>query len=148
MPKLWVLTAAAISLGLGFMSAAEPDPKVLSYTPPDKIKWTGRAGSAQQAVLVGDPSKPGLYIILVKWPPHSMSRPHFHETDRFVTVLSGTWWVGTGSKYDPDSTYPMKAGSFVTDIAKQIHYDGAKDEECVLEIVGTGPVSSVAAETK
>jgi long-subunit fatty acid transport protein len=77
-----------------------------------------------------------------------MSRPHFHPNDRYVTVISGTWWVGTGTKYDPDSTVPLKAGSFVVHAGKQIHYDGAKDEECVLEIVGMGPANSTSAEKK
>jgi quercetin dioxygenase-like cupin family protein len=146
MPKPLVVTAAAIFIGLGFGQAANPDPKVLTYSLPDQIKWTGMPGQSQQAILAGDPSKPELYVMLVKWYPHHMSRPHFHPNERYITVLSGTWWVGTGSKYDPDSTYPMKAGSFVTDLAKQIHYDGAKDEECVLEIVGMGPATSTGAE--
>jgi hypothetical protein len=56
--------------------------------------------------------------------------------------------VGTGTKYDPDSTTPIPAGSFVTHYGKQIHYDGAKDEEVTLEIVGMGPATSTPAEVK
>jgi hypothetical protein len=33
----------------------------------------------------------------------------------------------------------LPAGSFVTDIAKQVHWDGAKDEEAWVLIVGDGP---------
>ncbi len=146
--SILIAGAATMFLGLGFLQAANPDPKVLSYKTPAQIKWAQNADGPQEAILAGDPSKPGLYVILVKWLPHHMSRPHFHPNTRYVTVLSGTWWVGTGSKYDPDSTFPMKAGSFVTHYAKQIHYDGAKDEECVLEIVGMGPATSTRAETK
>jgi hypothetical protein len=98
--------------------------------------------------MVGDPSKPGLYIQLVKWLPGNMSRPHFHPNDRFITVLKGTWWVGTGTKYDPPSTVPMPAGTFVTHFGKQVHYDGAKDEETVLLIVGDGPATITPAEEK
>jgi hypothetical protein len=43
--------------------------------------------------------------------------------------------VGTYAKYDPESTVPMPPGSFVTHFGKQVHYDGAKYEDCVLEIV-------------
>jgi len=57
-------------------------------------------------------------------------------------VLSGTWWVGTGETYDPNSTVPMPAGTFVTHFAKGVHYDGAKDGETVLLIVGEGPATS------
>jgi hypothetical protein len=77
-----------------------------------------------------------------------MSRPHYHPNDRFVTVLSGTWWVGTGPHYDPESTVPLPAGSFATHFAKGIHYDGAKDGDVVLEIVGEGPATQTPAEQK
>ena len=57
-----------------------------------------------------------------------MSRPHFHPNDRFCIVLSGTWWEGTGEKFDPDNTVPMPAGSYVIHYGGKIHYDGAKNE--------------------
>jgi hypothetical protein len=145
---LLAIGAATVFAGVFSVNAATPDPKVLAYQLPDKIQWTGGGGGALQAVMAGDPSKPGLYVVLTKWTPHHMSRPHFHPNDRFIYVISGTWYVGTGSKYDPDSTTPMPAGSFVTHYGKQIHYDGAKDEEVTLEIVGMGPATSTPAEVK
>lgn len=127
---------------------ADLNPAALAYKLPNQIEWTEALPGAKQAVLHGDPSRPGPYIVLIKWSPHHMSHPHFHPNDRFITVISGTWWVGTGSKFDPDTTVPMPAGSFVTHFGKQIHYDGAKDEETVLEIVGEGPATATPAETK
>ena len=145
------LAAAAlltvVSLGAA-KATADLNPAAISYQHPDQIKWVDGGNGAKNAVLLGDPSKPGLYIIMVKWSPHHMSRPHFHSTERYITVLSGTWWIGTGPKYDPDSTYPVSAGTYVVDHAGGIHYDGAKDAECVLEIVGMGPVATTQAETK
>jgi hypothetical protein len=129
-------------------AAANLDPKVLSYKLPDQIEWKHDPVGADMAVLHGDPSKPGLYIVLVKWTPHHMSHPHWHPNDRFITVISGTWWVGTGPKFDPDKTVAMPAGSYVTHFGKQIHYDGAKDSEAVLEIVGEGPATATPAEEK
>ena len=143
---LIVVSVMFVSVGATQSSAPGPDPKVLSFKLPKDIQWSGNANSpSQMAVLYGDPNKEGLYIVLNKWHPHNMSRPHFHPNDRLITVISGTWWVGTGSKYDPDSTTPMPAGSFVTHFGKQIHYDGAKDEECILQIVGMGPATSTPA---
>jgi hypothetical protein len=46
------------------------------------------------------------------------------------------------------NTTPMPAGSFVTHFAKQVHWDGAKDEDAVLLIMGEGPATSTAAEEK
>lgn len=124
------------------------DPSTLAYKLPSQINWVDDAIGAKTAVLVGDPSKPGLYVELVKWTPHHMSHPHWHPNDRFITVLRGTWWVGTGTKFDPDRTVPMPAGTFVTHYGKHVHYDGAKDQEAVLEIVGEGPGTAVPAEKK
>ncbi|HEU5410427.1 MAG TPA: cupin domain-containing protein [Candidatus Acidoferrales bacterium] len=124
------------------------DPATTAYTPPSQIHWQHDPIGADTAVLAGDPSKPGMYIVLVKWAPHHMSHPHWHPNDRFITVLSGTWWVGTGTKFDPQRTVPMPAGSFVTDFAKHVHYDGAKDQEVTLEIVGEGPATASPAEQK
>ena len=122
--------------------AAQLDPAAVIYQLPDQIKWQDTGAGARNAVLMGDPSKPGPYIVMVKWLPGNFSRPHFHPNDRFITVLKGTWWVGTGTKFDTSQTVPMPAGSFVTHFGKQVHWDGAKDEEAVLLIVGEGPATS------
>jgi len=128
---------------------ADLNPAALIYKGPNQIVWKDASEAGlRTAVLHGDPTKTGTYIMLVKWSPHHMSHPHFHPNDRFITVVSGTWWVGTGTKYDPNSTVAMPAGSFVTHFGKQVHYDGAKDEEVTLEIVGEGPATIIPAETK
>ena len=131
--RMWRLVyaglVAAMFLGLGSLQAGDPDPKALAYKLPKQLNWTGNPSVQQNAILYGDPTKPGLYIVLTKWMPHNMSRPHSHPNDRYITVISGTWWVGTGTKYDPESTFPIPAGSFVTHFGKETHYDGAKDAE-------------------
>lgn len=57
-------------------------------------------------------------------------------------ALSGTWWVGTGDKFDPDNTAPMPAVTYVTHYAGKIHYDDAKDGETIIEMHGMGPATS------
>ena len=145
---LHIKSIVAILGCLCTVQAADLNPKAVSITLPDQIKWVEGKNGAAQAVLHGDPAKPGLYIVLTKWHAHHMSRPHFHPNDRYITVLSGTWWVGTGTRYDPDNTVPIPAGSFVTHFGKEIHYDGAKDEDVVLEILGEGPATNTPAELK
>lgn len=146
---VWMTASAAAMFALfGLVNAAEPDPKVLTYALPENLKWSNSASGNSTAVLYGDPAKPGLYIVLTKWSPGKMSRPHMHPNDRFITVISGTWWVGTGPTYDPASTKPIPAGSFVTHFGNQIHYDGAKEGEVLLQIVGMGPAASTPAEKK
>jgi hypothetical protein len=76
-----------------------------------------------------------------------LSARRFFHNDRFI-VISGTWWVGTGRNFDPETTKPFPAGSVVTHFAKNVHYDGAKDDEAILEIVGEGPATVTPAEDK
>ena len=132
-----------------FAQGAELNPAAVTIKLPDKITWRDPESSpTNQAVLHGDPNKPGLYIVMNRFKPGNMSRPHFHPNDRFITVIKGTWWVGTGTKFDPDATVPVPTGGFVTHYGKQVHYDGAKNEEVFLLIVGQGPATRTEAEVK
>jgi len=139
---------AATMPGIG--AAAELNPAAVIYKLPDQIPWGPvNAAGAQSAVVAGDPTKPGFYAVYNKWTKgNHFSRPHFHPNDRYIVVLQGTWWVGSGPKFDPANTTPMPAGSFVTHFGKQVHWDGAKDEDAVLLIMGEGPATSTAAEEK
>lgn len=115
---------------------------------PEQMK---AAEGSTQVVLYGDPSKPGPYVVQVTFAPGRGSRPHFHDQDRFVTVIKGTWWVALGPEadtYAPDKMTAMKAGSFVFHPAFGHHYDGAKDEEAVVRISGMGPVTSTQLEAQ
>jgi hypothetical protein len=142
--------AAAVALGavlaIAPARAVELDAKAVIYKLPDQIDWKGSGGN-RSAVLVGDPEKPGLYVVINKWlKGNNFSRPHFHPNDRFITVLQGTWWVGSGNKFDPNETVPMRPGTFVTHFGKQVHWDGAKDEDAIILIVGEGPATSTRVE--
>jgi len=133
---------AALSLQTGAI-AAELDPRAVEFQAPKDIHWVrNAAGTSEQAVLFGDPSQPGPYVVRIKWLPGQFSRPHFHGTDRFFVVVSGTWWVGTGNRFDPGSTVPMPAGSYVIHKAGGVHYDGAKGEEAIIQVSGIGPVKT------
>jgi len=122
------------------------DPAALTLMTPDQIPWKDN-GDNRVATLAGDPDKPGLYVQMLTWYKGNFSRPHFHSNDRFITVLSGTWWVGTGNRFDPANlTVPMKAGTFVTDLAKGVHWDGAKDEDTTILLIGEGPVITTQVE--
>jgi quercetin dioxygenase-like cupin family protein len=147
-----LLPVVALVLSCGLARAAELNPAAVTFKLPDQIEWKSQPGGsagALSAVLAGDPSKEGLYVQMVKWlAGNHFSHPHFHPHDRFITVLKGTWWVGTGTKFDPNATVPMPAGTFVTHYGQQVHFDGAKDEDAVLLIVGEGPGTSTPAEVK
>jgi len=98
--------------------------------------------------VVGDPDKPGLYVIRRRFKPGEMSRPHMHNEDRLVTVIKGTWWTGEGDVFTPEKTVPIRTGGFMLHPAGLHHYDGAKDEEVIVQIIGRGPVNSTPTEVK
>ena len=133
----------------GSHGAPGVDRTAVDWKTPAEIKWVrNAAGTNESAVLFGDPSQPGPYVVRLKWLPGNMSRPHFHPNDRFFVVLSGTWWMGTGETFDPESTVPAPAGSYVVHYANKVHYDGAKNEETIIQVWGMGPATSTPAEKR
>jgi len=123
------------------------DPDAVTTMTPEQIPWKDN-GTNRTANLYGDSSKPGIYVQMLTWPKgNHFSRPHSHPNDRFIMVMSGTWWVGTGDKFDPENlTVPMKPGTFVTHFAKGVHWDGARDEDTTILIIGEGPASNGRTE--
>ena len=92
--------------------------------------------------VVGDPEKPGIYVIRRRFKVGEMSEPHVHDQDRFVTVIKGTWWSGEGDLLDRNKTVPVRTGGFMLHPKGLHHYDGAKDEEVIVQIIGMGPVTT------
>jgi quercetin dioxygenase-like cupin family protein len=114
---------------------------------PDEIVYSGGGENAPAiAVLAGDPEKEGFYLLRAKFAPGVMSSPHYHSTDRHVTVISGTWYTGTGREFDRENTVPLGPGSYMMHPAGAIHYDGSRDGEVIVEIKGVGPASTVRLE--
>jgi quercetin dioxygenase-like cupin family protein len=81
-------------------------------------------------------------VVQAKFPPGIMSAPHYHGEDRYVTVIKGTWYTGTDADWDPSKTVAMPTGSFMKHPAGAVHFDGAKDEEVIVRIIGMGPSST------
>jgi quercetin dioxygenase-like cupin family protein len=139
MKSTMVLAAALVLFAI--TARAEKDKAGFVRVTPEQVQWTERPGyeGVKFASILGDPSKPGVYVIRAKFSPGTMTRPHWHPEDRYVIVVSGTWYTGEGDTFDPDKTVPLKAGSFMLHPGKAHHYDGAKDEEAVVQIIGVGP---------
>src|SRR5437660_5494096 len=80
------------------------------------IQWVDAPPSlppgAKMAVLDGDPGKAGLFILRLKIPDGYKVAAHWHPNAENVTVLSGTFYLGTGDKLDESKGTAMSAGAF------------------------------------
>jgi hypothetical protein len=140
---------AALPMALSARSAdAAPDPAMTIVKLPDQLTWGAPPDFPEKSVAAANlwskTSEAGLYYYLVKWHPGYMSAPHWYETDRYCVVVSGTWWVASGDKFDAEATVPAPAGSFIQRVAKTPHYDGVKKdgkEPAVIAICGIGPIT-------
>jgi cupin len=153
-----MLRANSIRVALGVLAAvvtavgaATPlDHSDFVRITPAQIHWQDipNGHGAQQAILLGDPAKPGMYVIRVRFPPHVMSLPHWHPLARYVTVLEGTWYSGTGDTFDPAHAVPLKPGSVMLHPAKGVHWDGSGGAETVIvQIIGEGPATTTPVDS-
>jgi quercetin dioxygenase-like cupin family protein len=113
-------------------------------TAPDQLQWVTDPRGYQQAVIVGDPAKPGMYAAHIRFPANLRIAPHFHPDERIVTVLSGTVHFGYGERFDESLLRALPAGSVWTEPAGQPHFAWAKDGKVVLQVIGIGPSGTTA----
>jgi quercetin dioxygenase-like cupin family protein len=143
--------ASALLMGfvLGPVSAAEPTNPAAAVlkehimVSPAEVKWADCPPSvppgAKCANIEGDRSAPNvLFTYRLKMPDGYRIAPHFHPADEHLTVISGTFNMGLGEKFDEKSLKPMVAGSFMVMPKGKPHYATTKGET-VLQVHAIGP---------
>jgi len=136
--------AANVIFGFAFgVLAADMPKEAVKFTPAD-LKWKeGRVPGPKVALMYGDDKKPGLYVYRVNFPPKFKLEAHGHPDDRRYTILSGTWYIGWGKKYDETKLIELPTGSFYTEPANIPHFVATKDEGAIIEISGYGPTGQI-----
>ena len=112
---------------------------------PAEVKWMpfpGLPPGAQIAVIYGNPTKPGLYVMLLKFPPNYKNPPHSHPVDQVATVLSGTVYSGLGESFDSNKLKMFPAGSVYTEPLNTPHFTETREEGVILQVTGVGPVGT------
>jgi len=99
-------------------------------------------GGIETVVLKGDPDKAGVYTIMLRVPAHTKIAAHSHRDDRVATVISGTWHIGYGEKFDEAKLKALPPGSFYTEPPSVAHFAETGDEAVVVQITGFGPSST------
>ncbi len=108
----------------------------------DAIKWGPAPPSlppgAQAAVLMGSPAKEGPFVLRLKFPAGFVIPPHRHSKEEHVTVISGSFAMSTGEKFDRAAARPLPPGSFIRIPAEHPHWAWT-ERETVVQINGMGP---------
>jgi len=106
---------------------------------------TGSSGVSgiETVVLKGDPNQKGVYTIMLRVPAHTQIAAHSHRDDRVATVISGTWHIGYGDKFDESKLKALPPGSFYTEPPGKNHFARTGDEPVVVRITGFGPSSTI-----
>ncbi|MGE5615844.1 MAG: cupin domain-containing protein [Bacillota bacterium] len=136
-----VIVAAA------FAARAESpgDPARFAQTLPGDIKWASAPTlrpDGKVAVIYGDPRKPGLFVTRVKLPNDFRIEPHTHPDERLYTVISGTFYIGFGDKFDASRLKAFPPGAAFVVPANASHFHWMRSGESVVQITGTGPSST------
>jgi quercetin dioxygenase-like cupin family protein len=133
-----LLAAIALSAGAAVAAIRAPDAVVVS----GNEKWgpapPALPSGAQAAVLYGDPTKDGPFVMRLKAPKGYAIPPHTHPKPELVTIISGDFRVGMGRTADRTKTTAIPAGGFFAVEPGMEHYAFA-DQDAVLQINGTGP---------
>lgn len=116
---------------------------------PSTVKWeagTGAFKGLTVAWLAGDPTKTGAWTVRLKAPSGATFPVHYHNDTEVVTIISGTFALAIGDKYDASKLVVLPAGSFVSIPAGVKHFGMAKTD-CVVQLSGTKPFAMVMTKS-
>src|SRR5437764_15079009 len=135
---LSVLVFASLSAPSRGDQPAQHDKDEVAVFTAAEIKWVEGPPSLPKGALValleGDPTKEGPFVIRVKLPDGYRVPPHTHPKTERLTVISGTFYIGMGDKFDQIATRPMPAGAY--------GYLASRNEAFRLGQGGDGPAIS------
>ena len=136
-----ILLPAAALLFTSRVQSGSPDKHAFT---PDAISFGAAPGfipaGAQLAVLEGNPmGSSGDYTVRVKIPDGYRFPPHWHPQRENVTVISGTFKVGMGDRFDESKMAEFPAGSFAY-LDPDMHHYAMASGEVVVQVHGAAPL--------
>ena len=121
----------------------QPDEERFRVIHSEDVEWRifpAFPPNARLAVLVGDPTKPGPYVIRVKLAAGVKMPPHRHPEDRVYTVISGVFYIGLGDEFDETKLTAHGPGSVLVLPGGQPHFHWAKSGEYITQVTAVGPL--------
>ena len=140
-----VVTLAIFGVAALLAQAVADEPgRGITLHPAAEIKWQDGPPSlpkgAKLAVLEGDPGKEGPFVFRIKVPDGYRIPPHTHPKMERVTVISGTFHIGLGEKFDEAKGQEMPEGTYGYWEPGMKHFVWVKGET-VIQFHGLGPWS-------
>jgi hypothetical protein len=136
------IVAVAISFWLSTAAVGDERSPGITLSPPSQVRWKPGPPSlpkgAQIAVLEGDPKREGPFVFRIKAPDGYQIPVHTHPKTERVTVISGTFNIGMGDRFDKAATRPMPPGTYGFWEAGMKHFVWTKGET-VAQFHGMGP---------
>lgn len=108
---------------------------------PGELKWADVASlppGAKLAVIEGPLNQAGPVTFRLRLPANYELPAHWHPAIEHVTVISGTFNMGTGDKLDRSKTKALSAGSIAIMQPKTNHFAWSA-EETIVQVHGVGP---------
>ena len=143
-------SALAVLLAVGFSftrsSAEETQSADMRLYSPTTIEWKVAPAAlppgAKMAVLEGDPTKEGPFVVRFQFPEGYHVPPHTHPKTERVTVISGVLYLATGEALDRGSAKKIPAGSFGYWPAGMKH-TAWSEVETVIQFMASAPGKSI-----
>lgn len=118
-------------------------------TKDEPLKWKAMPHSAgKYTVLAGDPSKPGLFVIRVKFPANYLIYPHYHSHAEYDTVIAGSCYIAYGTQLKKQTGTLTTPGTFVAIPPNLPHYGWTGPQGAVIQLSGMGPWKPIYQRAK
>lgn len=120
---------------------ARADSSTHKMVSPNDLTWVDVASlppGAKIAVIEGPMNEAAPFTVRIKVPANYKIPPHWHPVIERVTVLSGTFYMGVGDKFDPERSSALKPGSMMI-LQPETHHFAWTKEETIVQLHGTGP---------
>lgn len=136
-PTLFILLAMGVATGAEAQVAGE---SVVRLPGEIVFKAPPKGPGPETAVLYGDPSKPGVFVMRVRFPQGFKVMPGWRPDEwRTAVVLSGTFYYGIGEQWDETKLTAYPPGTFFAHPARHPHFAWAKDGAVIVQFTAMGP---------
>jgi quercetin dioxygenase-like cupin family protein len=144
--KTFFITALSAMLSIGLpltrLAAQPAHSSEMGFYAPTTLEWKAGPAAippgAKMAVLEGDPTKEGPFVVRFQFPEGYHIPPHTHPKTERVTVISGMLFLAMGENLDRSAAKTLTAGTYGFWPAGMKHtaWSGG---ETVIQLHGIGP---------